>query len=84
MNLTKKEALERYSEVKVPFTGYYKYVFTFYGRAPDGAEIEIRVGGASGDIYRMSVTPQTTASINLGHPFSITKDGYTLYEETDY
>jgi len=53
MNL--QEALVKYGDSKVRFTGYYKYSFTFKGTTPNGHNIEVWAGGNPDDIYRFDV-----------------------------
>ena len=79
--LTEHEALERYGSVVCRFTEYHKYVFTFEGDAPDGAHVTILRGGASGDIYRVTVTPNTTATLVVADSAFIVKDGVTVYHK---
>lgn len=54
--LTEKEVLERYADVPLYFSNYYKYTFTFVGIAPDGALLTLTYGGSGEDIYRFDVT----------------------------
>jgi len=52
--------LERYGDVPVVFTSYYKFTFTFCGDvvALDGkpATLSVSIGGSSDEIYKTSVT----------------------------
>lgn len=64
--MTREEAEEKYGEVPLFFQSYYKYSFTFEGRAPDGNKIHGGFGGESDDVYRTHVTrdaPETLASL---------------------
>ena len=49
MENTLDEIIEKYCDVELSFTRYYKYKFTFAGKLPDGRTITILTGG--GDIY---------------------------------
>jgi hypothetical protein len=49
------EFLEKYSEVIVTFSNYYKYRFTFRGVMPDGSELICQKGGDIDSIYRLDV-----------------------------
>lgn len=53
--MTREEFIEKYSDIKVSFLEYYKYVFTYEGTLPSGMTIRIQRGGNSDDIYRYSV-----------------------------
>lgn len=53
--MSKEQILEKYGNVKLKFSSYYKYTFTFVGIADDGAQIRTSIGGDSGDIYKMDV-----------------------------
>lgn len=53
MNL--EQIKEKYGNVKLKFSSYYKYSFTFIGKADDGKEIRVSVGGHPNAIYRFEV-----------------------------
>ncbi len=55
-----KEVHARYGGVTLHFTGYWKYVFNFEGKAVDGSKIHLSLGGDGDDIYKMGVGPTTT------------------------
>ena len=64
--MTREEAEEKYGEVPLYFQSYYKYSFTFEGKAPDGNTITGSSGGSGDDIYRHHVrrdTPETLSSL---------------------
>lgn len=54
MNITLEKALEDYGEIKLYFSSYYKYEFTFSSKG-SGFIMMVTVGGDSSDIYRFSV-----------------------------
>lgn len=54
--MTKEEVVKKYGNVKLLFSSYYKYSFTFEGIAPDGVEISAGFGGCPGEIYRTAVS----------------------------
>jgi len=68
--MTRTEFIEKYGDVKVEFSSYYKYTFTFCGSLPNGDYISVDVGGSSDDIYRMTVEADIEESIVRLNPFS--------------
>ena len=84
--MTKEEAFALYGDVPLKFSSYYKYTFTYTGTAPDGALIVLNVGGAAENIYRYSVTPDSTARLNeeCGYSAQITKDGAPIFDFYDF
>ena len=54
--MTHEEFYEKYGDVKVKFSGYYKYTFTYTGELPDGGRISVEYGGNADDIYRHDVS----------------------------
>lgn len=61
--MTKEEVQEKFKDVKIKFTHYYKYSFTFEGMSEDGYKIVCSYGGNTDDIYRFNVTDQP---VNVG------------------
>ena len=55
MGISRKEFVEKYGNVEVKFSHYYKYTFSFSGKTDDGANIHVSYGGNHDDIYRFSV-----------------------------
>jgi len=53
--MTRKEFYEKYGDVKVKFSSYYKYTFTYTGTLPDGGRISVDYGANADDIYRFEV-----------------------------
>jgi hypothetical protein len=63
--MTREEAKEKYGSVPCLFSSYYKYTFTFRGKAEDGAEILFSIGGGcADDIYKTNVTRDGIETIN--------------------
>jgi hypothetical protein len=54
MTLTEEQFKEKYGEVEVMFSSYFKYTFVFRGDFY-GKEFQVNVGGSSEDIYRFDV-----------------------------
>lgn len=60
--MTVEELVEKYGDVVLDFSSYYKYEFSYRGIAPDGKEICIRLGGNSDDIYSLMLSDEETVS----------------------
>ena len=65
VNLTRAQFEEKYGQVRVKFSSYYKYVFTFKAELPNGDMLYVSVGGDSSDIYRLEVTADTTQAVTF-------------------
>ena len=78
--------LEKYGDVPLKFSGYYKYSFGFSGTAPDGAEITISIGGNHDEIYRYSVRPDTieTLRAHSWYVANVKLDGRIIYTRREY
>lgn len=61
--MTKDEFIEKYGNVQVKFSRYYKYMFTFEGALDDGSVVEVECGGNSDDIYRFEVIPDAVETV---------------------
>ena len=55
IEITKNDLLNKYGEVKLVFSHYYKYVFTFQSTLPDGRQIKALAGGMTDNIYKFEV-----------------------------
>lgn len=84
--MTQNEFLEKYGNVLVTFSSYYKYSFTYKGTLEDGSYIEVRVGGNSDDIYRFEVFADKEKTIDDLYPYSgqVFKDGKEIEEFFEY
>jgi len=85
--MTKKEFIEKYGNVKVKFSTYYKYTFTYVGELPNGGKISVDCGGNADDIYRYEVVPDMEESVSSIDPYCGTaydKDGNVVDEFYDY
>lgn len=81
------ENFEKYKDVVLKFSSYYKYSFTFSGVAEDGAVVVARTGGDSSDIYRYEVSNDMSLTLKDASDYNsayITKDGVTLWEYDSY
>lgn len=56
MSITREEILEKYGNIQVEFSHYYKYTFTFVGELENGEEVYVDVGGNSENIYKEEVS----------------------------
>jgi hypothetical protein len=81
--MTKLEFLEKYGEVELSFTSYYKFSFTFAGEAEDGALITASYGGSSDDVYRYAVGTGVFSTVEeMEFNWMIARQhGVTIYEE---
>lgn len=68
--MTREEFYEKYGDVKVTFSSYYKYTFTYSGVLPDGRKISVDTGGDASEIYRDSVTCGKEETINGLCPYA--------------
>jgi hypothetical protein len=72
--MTRGEFYKKYGDVKLKFISYYKYSFTFGGRASDNKFVLVTVGGSSDDIYRLEVDVDT--SYNMLELYPNTGEAY--------
>jgi hypothetical protein len=85
--MDKNEALEKYGNVPLTFTSYYKYVFHFSGLAEDGNAVCCSFGGDSSEVYRFQVTPNTQFFLKDDEWWSATistLDGILLWQEFNW
>ena len=87
--MTRKEFYEKYGDVKVKFSSYYKYTFTYTGNLPDGGRISVDCGANADDIYRFEVGADCEETINCLElaPYAGTaydKDGVPIDDFYDY
>ena len=81
--MEKNEIFEKYIDVVLKFSSYYKYTFTFSGIAEDGANIVVNVGGDSSEIYRYEVSNDSSMTLMDEREYYsayITKDSKILWE----
>lgn len=78
--MTIEELIEKYGDVELKFDSYYKYRFTFSGKAPDGKIISWTYGGNSSDIYKYSVTRDGIKTLNkiFDDPLSVDNDYFRI------
>ena len=68
--MTREEFYKKYGDVKVTFSSYYKYTFTYSGVLPDGRTISVDTGGDASEIYHDSVICGTEETINSLYPYA--------------
>lgn len=85
-SITKEQFIEKYGDVKVKFSRYYKYAFTFYGKTADGRSISVTTGGDVDDIYRTEVAADYAETIRGLDPFegSVYEEGWEVEGFYDY
>lgn len=86
---TIEEVIEKYGNIFVTFSSYYKYSFSFGADIEDGIHIGLSVGGNADDIYRLSIdnNPITIKQIydSMGISFIYAKQNdKELFSISDY
>jgi hypothetical protein len=84
--MNKTDFYAKYGDVKVKFSEYYKYTFTYKAILPNGQILTCCYGGAADEIYRHEVTDKAEETINILQPYSgaVYKDGVeveSFYED---
>jgi hypothetical protein len=85
--MTRNEFYEKYGDVKVKFSGYYKYTFTYTGNLPDGGRISVDYGGNADQIYRHDVIADCKKTVYSLRPYAgsaYDKDGKEVDQFYDY
>jgi len=76
--LTQSEFIEKYGDIEMSFTSYYKFCFGFEGKTPTGEIVRISIGGNSDDIYRLEVRNGVNGTLKSMEP-----DNGTVYNSND-
>jgi hypothetical protein len=86
IKLTKEQFLDRYGDVLVQFSSYYKYSFSYRGVAMDGTVVVVNSGGDTSSIYRTFVSADDIISVSVVDPYDgiASKDGETIASFYDY
>ena len=74
------EVLEKYGDVKVKFSSYYKYTFTFKGKTENNEEVICHVGWTPDDIYEVSVDTKEITIRELD-PDEVEINGKVVYTD---
>lgn len=67
--MTRDEFYEKYGEVLVTFSSYYKYTFTYRAELPDGQTLTVGCGGQAEEIYRFDVVPNESVKVIDLYPY---------------
>jgi hypothetical protein len=67
--MTQQQFLDKYGDVEVTFSHYYKFTFTYAATLPDGSRLTVGVGGNSDDIYRFEVSNNEVATVCNLNPY---------------
>jgi hypothetical protein len=67
--MTREEFYTKYGDVKVKFTSYYKYTFTYAAELDNGYHIFVGYGGNSDEIYRFGVAFNSEETIKSLCPY---------------
>ena len=68
--MTREEFYEKYGGVKVKFSSYDKYTFTYTGTLPDGNVLTCGCGGDCDDIYRHDVSADWEETVSGLEPYT--------------
>ena len=68
--MNRAEFYDKYGNVKVKFSSYYKYTFTYEAILPDGKLLTCGYGGNHDAIYRHEVSTQTEETVNNLQPYT--------------
>lgn len=67
--MTRQEFYDKYGSVKVKFSSYYKYTFTYAATLPDGKRLTCGYGGNRDDIYRYKVDADSEETVRSLQPY---------------
>ena len=67
--MTRAEFYEKYGNVRVKFSSYYKYTFTYEATLPDGNRLTCGYGGNHDDIYRHDVSADWGETVGSLQPY---------------
>jgi hypothetical protein len=84
--ITRAEFYEKYGDVEVTFSSYYKYTFEYSATLDDGKRIVVSYGGNSDEVYRHEVSSGFTETINALGPYAgnVYADGNCIEGFYDY
>ena len=77
--MTRDEFYKKYGSVKVKFSSYFEYTFTYTADLPDGKRLFCGYGGNSDDIYRHEVNADGEETVSGLQPY----EG-SIYENDKY
>lgn len=67
--MTRQEFYEKYGNVEVRFSSYYKYTFTYAADLPDGKHLTCGCGGDQEAIYCLTVFADGAGTVSGLRPF---------------
>lgn len=82
--MTIEEVNEKFKDVLVTFSSYYKYSFTYTGESEDGYKLRCSYGGSSDDIYRYDVDTKPFPFVHTDNWTSVTitdPNGVDVFDE---
>jgi hypothetical protein len=86
--LTKEQVIEKYGDIELPFSSYYKYSFSYSTTLDDGTVIYGSYGGCPDDIYRHQVLKDDVITVKYFEDYlntlTIKKDHEILFKYYDY
>lgn len=84
--ITREEFYEKYGDVLVSFSNYYKYTFTYDATLQDGKRLTVGYGGDPSQIYRHDVRRDSTETVSQLGPYtgSVYEDGEEVEGFYDY
>jgi hypothetical protein len=68
--MTREEFMAKYGDVKVKFSSYYKYTFTYTADIGDGKTLSVDYGGNHNEIYRFEVANDCEEVVGLLDPYA--------------
>ena len=88
MKMTKEEVENTFADVKLKFSHYFKFSFSFVAEG-DGFKITGVFGGDSDSIYRYDLSNDEEVSLgdcleDSWHSVTITKSGEEIFQWDDY
>ena len=86
IDMERKEFIEKYGDVEVTFSHYYKYTFTYATELQDGSKLSVGFGGHHDDIYHAEVSNNDKQLVRNLDPYigSVYKDGGKVCSFYDY
>ncbi|MEM7209550.1 MAG: hypothetical protein AAF434_17155 [Pseudomonadota bacterium] len=86
MEISHQEFIERYGDVEVEFSHYYKFSFTFKTELDDGAVLSVSTGGDADEIYREEIANNEKRLVRDVCPYegSVRKDGSDVCRFYDF
>jgi hypothetical protein len=68
--MTRQEFYEKYGDVEVTFSHYYKYTFTYTADLPGGGNLSCDYGGNHDEIYRFDMSATDKEKIKDLEPYA--------------